>query len=255
MEDEQGPIYVYLLPFVRPHNVRLLRPDAEIKSYTDAVKLLLDSTQIDYSARNVLIAHQYITGGELSGSEELSVGTLDNVDSQILEQFDYVALGHLHGAQRVGKPYIRYSGSPLKYSFGECDQKKGVDLVELKGKGELSVTQLPIVPLRDVRHVYCSFSEIDSAQKSDDYIWLTINDELPPRDWYRRAQDVFPNLVRHDVLNSRIHPEAADVRNAFSPEQLFVEFYSSQNNGVEPSKAQTELFLQLYKEAQLNETA
>ena len=133
-------------------------------------------------------------------------------------------------------------------------------MVELREKGSISITQLPIKPLRDVRRVYATFELLDSMPKSDDFIWLTISDELPPRDWYRRAEEIFPNLVRHDVVNSktrqdRNHPEARDFRVIFNPQELFCEFYSSQNNGKAPTQAQIDLFDRIYKEAQTDETA
>ena len=260
LRDEYGTVNIYMMPFVRPHNVRALHPDKDIKTYTDAVNMLVETSKIDFSRRNILLSHQYITGGELSGSEDLSLGTLDNVDAEAINRFDYVALGHLHGAQKVAYDHIRYAGSPVKYSFGESRQKKSVTLVELREKGNISITQLPIKPLRDVRRVYATFELLDSMPKSDDFIWLTISDELPPRDWYRRAEEIFPNLVRHDVVNSktrqdRNHPEARDFRVIFNPQELFCEFYSSQNNGKAPTQAQIDLFDRIYKEAQTDETA
>lgn len=120
LRDEIGPVYLWLLPFLKPAHVRRWFPDAQIESYTDAVAAAIAHMDIDDSARNVLVTHQFVTGGARSGSEELSVGGTDNVDSSVFAPFDYVALGHLHGAQQIGRPTIRYAGSPLKYSFSEA---------------------------------------------------------------------------------------------------------------------------------------
>ncbi|MCR4576982.1 MAG: exonuclease SbcCD subunit D [Clostridiales bacterium] len=260
LKDDLGIVNVYLMPFVRPHHVRALHPDKDIKSYTDAVETLIQATEIDYSQRNIILLHQYITGGELSGSEDLSLGTLDNVDAEVFGKFDYAALGHVHGAQKISSEHIRYAGSPLKYSFSECDQKKSVALVELKEKGHVTVTKLPIVPLREVRHINTTMEHLAGAERSDDYIWLTISDEMPPKDWYRQAQEIFPNMVRHDVVNTKTSmlrdlPEANEFRAALDPQELFTEFYVSQNNGKQPTGEQVELFKRIYKEAQSNETA
>ncbi len=260
VSDEFGYVNVYLMPFVRPHHVRALHPDKDIKSYTDAVYTLIQATEIDYRQRNIILAHQYITGGELSGSEDLSLGTLDNVDAEVFDKFEYTALGHVHGAQRIIHEQIRYAGSPLKYSFSECEQKKSVALVEMNEKGDVTVTKLPIVPLHEVRRISTTLEELNRTERSDDYIWLTINDEMPPKDWYRQAQEIFPNLVRHDVVNSKTKterdlPESNEFRAALDPQELFKEFYASQNNGKLPTGEQAELFKRIYKEAQSNETA
>lgn len=260
LKDDFGIVNVYLMPFVRPHHVRSLYPDKDIKSYTDAVDTLIQATEIDYTQRNIILAHQYITGGELSGSEDLSLGTLDNVDAEVFAKFDYTALGHVHGAQKINGGHIRYAGSPLKYSFSECDQKKCVALVELKEKGDITVTQLPIAPQREVRHINTTLEELRSTERSVDYIWLTISDEMPPKDWYRQAREIFPNMVRHDVVNTKTSllrdlPEANEFRAALDPQELFAEFYASQNNGKLPTCEQIELFKRIYKEAQSDETA
>ena len=135
LRDEIGPVYLWLLPFLKPAHVRRWFPDADIESYTDAVAEAVAHMDIDTAARNVLVTHQFVTGGARSGSEELSVGGTDNIDSGVFAPFDYVALGHLHGAQQIGRPTIRYAGSPLKYSFSEASQHKSVTVVTLGEKG------------------------------------------------------------------------------------------------------------------------
>lgn len=153
LHDEFGPVHVWLLPFVKPAHVRRWFPDADIESYTDAVAEAVAHMDIDTAARNVLVTHQFVTGGTRSGSEELSVGGTDNVDSGVFALFDYVALGHLHGAQHIGRETIRYAGSPLKYSFSEARQHKSVTVVTLGEKGDVQVRTVGVTPRRELREI------------------------------------------------------------------------------------------------------
>ena len=146
LEDRFGPVDFYLLPFVKPVHVRRVYPEAEPETYTDAVAQVLSHWTLDPEARNVLLAHQLVTGSVRSESETISIGGMDNVDAEAFAGFDYVALGHLHRAQDVG-PGLRYAGSPLAYSFSEGGQEKSVTLVELGEKGKVTVTARPLTPL------------------------------------------------------------------------------------------------------------
>ena len=160
LQDAFGPVHVWLLPFVKPAHVRRWFPDADIESYTDAVAEAVAHMAIDTAARNVLVTHQFVTGGTRSGSEELSVGGTDNVDSGVFAPFDYVALGHLHGAQHIGRETIRYAGSPLKYSFSEARQHKSVTVVTLGEKGDVQVRTVALTPLRELREIRGSYDEL-----------------------------------------------------------------------------------------------
>ena len=124
LSDAYGEVRFYLLPFIKPANVRRFYPDAVIESYTDALRCAVEHMDIAPSTRNVLVTHQFVTGGVRSESEDITVGGTDNVDAAVFDGFDYVALGHLHGAQSIGRETLRYSGTPLKYSFSEKDQEK-----------------------------------------------------------------------------------------------------------------------------------
>ena len=191
LEDEHGPVEFWLLPFLKPAHVRRWFPDAEIESYTDAVAAAIAHMDIDPAARNVLVTHQFVTGGARSGSEELSVGGTDNVDSSVFAPFDYVALGHLHGAQQIDRPTIRYAGSPLKYSFSEASQHKSVTVVTLGEKGAVDVRTLPLTPLRDLREIRGSYDELtarsfyEHTTYRSDYLHLILTDE----------QDVYDAVV------------------------------------------------------------
>ena len=138
LTDEFGEVDFWLLPFLKPGYVRKIFGGDVPESYTAAVQGILEREKIDFSRRNVLVSHQFYTGkGETPTtceSEVVSVGGIDNVDISVVQEFDYVALGHLHGAQRVGQEKIRYCGTLLKYSVSEASQKKTLHVVELKDR-------------------------------------------------------------------------------------------------------------------------
>ena len=139
LADAYGEVYFWMLPFFRPAHVNGLYPEEGCSSYQEGTRLLLEQSEIDYTKRNVLLAHQFVTwkgSVERSDSETISVGGLDEIDAELFFSFDYTALGHLHSPQRLGKDTVRYAGSPMPYSFSEIRQKKGITVIELKEKGE-----------------------------------------------------------------------------------------------------------------------
>lgn len=146
LTDEYGPVKLYLLPFVKPSHVRRCFPEREIATYTDAVAAAVEAMGVDTAVRNVLVTHQFVTGAARCDSEELSVGGTDNVDASVFDPFDYVALGHIHGPQQVGRETVRYCGTPLKYSFSEAGHKKSVTVVELGAKGSVTIRTIPLKP-------------------------------------------------------------------------------------------------------------
>ena len=240
LRDEFGPVSVWLLPFLKPAHVRRWFPDAEIESYTDAVAEAIAHMDIDKSTRNVLVTHQFVTGGARSGSEELSVGGTDNVDSRVFAPFDYVALGHLHGAQQIDRPTIRYAGSPLKYSFSEASQHKSVTVVTLGEKGAVDVRTLPLTPLRDLREIRGSYDELtarsfyEHTTYRSDYLHLILTDEQDVYDAVGRLRAIYPYLMTLDYDNARTRaagtvaiPAAMEQR---TPLELFEALYLQQNN-------------------------
>ena len=240
LRDEIGPVSVWLLPFLKPAHVRRWFPDAQIESYTDAVAAAIAHMDIDDSARNVLVTHQFVTGGTRSGSEELSVGGTDNVDSGVFAPFDYVALGHLHGAQQIGRPTIRYAGSPLKYSFSEASQRKSVTVVTLGEKGAVDVRTVPLTPLRDLREIRGSYDELtarsfyEHTTYRSDYLHLILTDEQDVFDAVGRLRAIYPYLMTLDYDNARTRaagavaaPAAMEQR---TPLELFEALYLQQNN-------------------------
>lgn len=240
LQDAFGPVHVWLLPFVKPAHVRRWFPDADIESYTDAMAEAVAHMDIDTAARNVLVTHQFVTGGARSGSEELSVGGTDNVDSGVFAPFDYVALGHLHGAQHIGRETIRYAGSPLKYSFSEARQHKSVTVVTLGEKGDVQVRTVALTPLRELREIRGSYDELtarsfyEHTTYRSDYLHLILTDEQDVFDAMSRLRTIYPYLMTLDYDNARTRaaggmsvPAETERR---TPLELFEALYTRQNH-------------------------
>ena len=240
LQDEHGPVHFWLLPFLKPAHVKRFFPDEPIESHTDACRAAITQMNVDFSARNVLVTHQFVTGGARSGSEELSVGGTDNVDSSVFAPFDYVALGHLHGAQQIGRPTIRYAGSPLKYSFSEASQRKSVTVVTLGEKSAVDVRTVPLTPLRDLREIRGSYDELtarsfyEHTTYRSDYLHLILTDEQDVFDAVGRLRAIYPYLMTLDYDNARTRaagavaaPAAMEQR---TPLELFEALYLQQNN-------------------------
>ncbi len=252
MQDEHGPVNVYMLPFVKPAMVTPYY--SEVESYEDAVKAIIDGTEIDTSERNILVAHQFVRSGtmlpEQSESELESIGGLDQMDASIFESFDYVALGHLHGPQRIGRDTIRYAGSPLRYSFSEVKQNKSVTVVSLGEKGNVSFELIPLHPMRDMRVIKGPITALTAKEtymqgNREDYIHAILTDEDNIVDAIGRLRSVYPNIMKLEFENSmskvneNAKTSASDVQKK-NPMELFEEFFVSQNN-VELKPEQKEI--------------
>ena len=239
LTDQYGPVKLYLLPFVKPSHVRRCFPEREIATYTDAVAAAIEAMGVDTTVRNVLVTHQFVTGAARCDSEELSVGGTDNVDAAVFDPFDYVALGHIHGPQQVGRETVRYCGTPLKYSFSEAGHKKSVTVVELGEKGSVTIRTIPLKPLRDLVELRGTYEELtlrafyEGTSYPRDYIHITLTDEEDIPDAVGKLRIIYPNLMKLDYDNKRtragIHLEGAEDVQQKSPLELLEEFYSSQN--------------------------
>lgn len=240
LTDEFGELDIYMLPFIKPAHVRRFFEDAEIKTYTEAVKTAVENMQVDPSKRNMIITHQFVTGSERCESEELSVGGTDNVDGSVFNDFDYVALGHIHGPQNCGSEKIRYCGTPLKYSFSEANHKKSVTVVEFKEKGNLKIETIPLTPLRDMKEIKGTYEEIMSKDfykdttYQEDYMHITLTDEEDVYDAIGKLRTVYKNLMKLDYDNKRTRGAShsalvADVENK-SHFELFSDFYKELNS-------------------------
>lgn len=238
--DEFGPVNVYMLPFVKPANVRRFFPDDEIQSYTDAVDVAIKNMYINKDERNVLVTHQFVTGAVRSESEDISVGGTDNVDARVFEKFDYVALGHIHNPQNIGSERIRYCGTPLKYSVSEATHDKSVTAFELGDGGTVKIKTIPLVPLHDLVKLKGTYLELTSkslynkTSYQTDYVHITLTDENDIIDASGKLGVIYKRLIGINYDNTRTRKNniiTLDDKVEFkSPLELFEEFYKLQNN-------------------------
>lgn len=238
LTDEYGPVNLYLLPFLKPAHVRRCFPEREILTYTDALAAAIEAMGVDTAQRNVLVTHQFVTGAARCDSEEISVGGTDNVDVSVFEPFDYVALGHIHGPQQVGRETVRYCGTPLKYSFSEAKHQKSVTVVELGEKGAVSVRTVPLTPMRDLAELRGTYEELtfrgfyQGTSYPRDYVHITLTDEEDIPDAVSKLRIIYPNLMKLDYDNKRTRAgivlERAEDQQR-SPLELLEEFYEKQN--------------------------
>ena len=238
LHDAYGEVDFYLLPFMKPAYVKNIFVDGTPETYSDAVKEIIKREKIDYKdKRNVLVSHQFYVGEkaespETCDSEVFSVGGIDNVDIGSVKEFDYVALGHLHGAQCIGKPEIRYCGTLLKYSVSESTQNKSLTVVTLKAKGEKpEIENYPLHPLRDVRKKKGTLDEIiKEAQETekDDYISITLTDEIDPYKPKEQLERIFSHILEIRVDNQRTRTKLEEMDEELvmkDPFTSFAEFY------------------------------
>lgn len=256
LSDEYGDVHFWLLPFLKPGQVRHCFPEETVESYTDACRVAVAHMGFDKSRRNVLLAHQFVTGAATCESEELSVGGTDNVDVTVFEDFDYTALGHLHGPQNVGSNRVRYCGTPLKYSFSEANQHKSVTLVELGEKGHLHVELIPLTPRHDLRELRGSFAALTDRANyentpTDDYLHILLTDEEDVPEAAGRLRAIYPNLLQLSYDNTRTRTSQlvdgpGEVPNRL-PLELFDELYQKQNN--QPMSPVQRAFMQTLMES------
>ena len=239
-QDGFGTVCFHLLPFLKPVQVRRFFPEAAIESYTDAMRAALSGIDLADGNRHVLLAHQFVTGSERCDSEEVSVGGSDNVDAEAFAGFDYVALGHIHGAQRAGGEHIRYCGTMLKYSFSEANHRKSVTFAELREKGNLTITTRELKPLRDLKELRGTYEELMSrsfyygTDLPESYLHITLTDEEDVPEALGRLRTVYPYIMKLTYDNERTrqrqNPLESEAMPESSPLELFGLLYEKQNN-------------------------
>ena len=259
LSDEHGDVHFWLLPFIKPTMVSGMFGEREIETYDDAVAAALESADIDYTVRNVLVSHQfYVKSGVeaiRSESEWDPVGGLDAVNVELIERFDYVALGHLHRQQSVGLEHIRYCGSPIKYSISEWRHEKSITVVELGEKGTLTLNSLPLTPLHDMREIKGELEklmsdEISSLADKEDYLHVLLTDEEHIFDARGKLLSVYPRIMKIGFENSRMSVDFSTIATStekvekLSPYDLFGMFFLETQGSVmseEQSKIVREL--------------
>lgn len=245
--DAYGEIILHLMPFTTPMQMRAAAPDQadEIQTYHDAIRILMQNHTVDTRKRNILIAHQFLTGAQVCDSEELAIGGLDQVSASLFDDYDYVALGHLHGPQQVERPEIRYAGSPLMYSFSEVHQRKSVTIVDLLEKGHVHIETVPLKPLRNMQILSGSFEDLMQMPRSEDYVQLTVTDPVPPVNAARALRTVFPNCLQTLFAQSADDPEMFRTSQSVPQSSDFLtllqEFYAAQHDGAALSDAQNQI--------------
>ena len=239
LEDGYGTVNVYMLPFIKPVHVRSAFPEEKAESYTEAVSAAIAHMDIREGEGDILIAHHFVMGAARREAEDISVGGLDNVDASVFDAFDYVALGHIHGSQQIGRESVRYCGTPLKYSFSEAKQCKSVTVAELKEKGNLGIRTVSLTPLRDLRELKGTYEELANRKNYEgtsleDYLHITLTDEEDIVDAVGKLRVIYPNLMKLDYDNRRTRENreitGGDEMEAKTPMELVREFYERQNN-------------------------
>lgn len=262
LSDEYGIVNIFMLPFIKPSHVKRYYPDDDISTYSDAMRVAIQNSKLDLSARNILITHQFVTGASRCDSEDITVGGTDNVDKSVFSAFDYVALGHIHSPQNAGVETIRYCGTPLKYSFSEASQSKSVTVVELREKEHIIVRTVPLVAKRDMVEIKGNYMDITSRNYYLNmdiaaYMHITLTDEEDIPDAIGKLRSVYPNIMKLDYDNKRTrsNQEIIGTNDAEhkTPIELFSEFYESQNNqplSVEQQTLIAGMIEKIWEEAQ-----
>ena len=262
-EDEYGKLNIYMLPFIKPIEVKeYFDEDTDISTYNNAVKEIIAKEDIKEDERNIILSHQFVTAGdtepEKSDSETPMVGGMENVDLSCYDKFDYVALGHIHGPQRIGRDTARYSGTILKYSFSEVYHNKSLTILDFKEKGNIEINLIPIKPIRDMRIIRGPIEELTKEENyattnREDYIKAEITNEEPVYDAIGRLRKIYPNTLRlENVGNNNLSTEdtqLSDIDNIKKKDEveLFNEFYKYQNN-EELNDKQVEIIRNVVKE-------
>ena len=241
LKDQYGTVWIHLLPFIRPSTVRhVFENEADlVTDVQTAAETVIRHMEIDLKDRNILVAHQFVTGASRCESEDVQVGGLDNIDAAVFTPFDYTALGHIHSPQNVGTDQVRYCGTPLKYSFSEVDQEKSITVVELEKKGTVRTSLLPLKPLRDMRKLRGTYLELTDRSfyrdmNREDYIQVTLTDEDDVPDGLQKLRVIYPNIMQLLYDNQRTKTtqevDAAQAVEKKTEMELFYEFYELQNN-------------------------
>lgn len=233
MNDGYGPLYFYLCPFIRPITVNRYIADEKEKvgDYTQAMQYVIQKENIDFTQRNMILSHQFVTGAQVdeNGSEELVVGGLDQISSEVYDGFDYVCLGHIHRPQTIQKDTIRYSGTPLKYSLSESNQIKVLPIIDFKEKGNIEIKEIQLTPLYDMKHIKGKFLDIMNQPKDEQYIYVTLTDEEDIPDAIRDLRQLFPRIMKLDYDNTRTRNlymnTTVDNLPQQSPYEVFTTFY------------------------------
>lgn len=263
IEDAYGPLHIWLMPYVKASRVAHYFPEEKMNTYDDAFQTALKHCSLQKEERNVIVVHQFVTGSsvetepELAGSETilLNVGTVDRISADCFDDFDYVAMGHIHSSQAVGRETCRYSGSLLKYSLNEreLNRQKTIPIITLKEKGNVTVDLVSIKPKREIRHIRGQLQELlCHAEDTEDYIYATLTDERSQFDAMARLREVYPRVMKMDYDNQEtralMEEDAEFETEGKSFEELINGFFNTYR-GTEPSREEWEVLMEVAREA------
>lgn len=234
LEKGKEKVRIHLLPFIRPANVRYAL-DTDCRTWQQALQLALEKAQLKQDAANILLSHQFYAGGVISDSEVANVGTLDQVSTEVLEPFDYAALGHLHKPQSITKPQWRYPGTLLKYALGDMSHEKTITLIDTASQ-QVQVCEIPVKPLRDMVRVEGYFEDILKNTEGVDpetYVYVLLDDPHEIDQAMDRLKDVYPRIVKLEYRRKAITRDSqistADIRKMKQPRDIIREFYEAQS--------------------------
>jgi exonuclease SbcD len=268
LKDEFGNINIYMMPFIKASQVKHYYENEEILSYDEAVRVVLKHTDINKNERNIIIAHQFVAGKSqetiCGGSESIAtqtVGTVEIIGTDCFDDFDYVALGHIHSPQKLERETIRYSGSLLKYSLNEVNKEKSVPIINFEEKGKINIDLIELKPLRDMRHIKGRLDQLLSPENivsPEDFIWVTLTDEVIEPNAYNIFRAYYPNIMKLDYDNSHTQEidqvEIKPLTENKSFEEIISDFYKLKY-GSEISEEELKIMLEVAREAGVgNET-
>ena len=245
VQDEYGKLNIYMLPFVKPIEVKQFFKEDLENNYNTAINKIIVKEKIDVEERNIILVHQFVTAGtvepERTESEVLSLGGIENVDVSNFECFDYVAIGHVHRPQKIGRETARYAGTMLKYSFSEINHNKTIPIIELKDKGDININLVQLNPLRDMREIKGPIEELIKQENyecgnTNDYIKAVITNEEPVYDAIGQIRRIYPNTLKLEIRNSKtisnVEEQNINLENVKKKTELelFADFYKAQNN-------------------------
>ena len=269
LKDEFGNINIYMMPFIKASQVKHCFEEEEIISYDSAVRVVLSHTNINKDERNILIAHQFVAGKsgnpECGGSESIAtqtVGAVEIVGTDCFDDFDYVALGHIHSPQKLDRETIRYSGSLLKYSLSEVNKDKSVPIISLGEKGKIDIDLIELKPLRDIRHIKGRLDQLLASENivsPEDFMWVTLTDEIIEPNAYNIFRAYYPNIMKLDYDNSHTAEieqqlEVTPLSKNKSFEEIISDFYKLKY-GFDIPEEELQIMLEVSREAGVgNET-
>ena len=262
IEDEYGKLNIYMLPFIKPVEVKQYFEDDLENNYNTAINKIIKKEKINKEERNIILVHQFVTAGtvepERSESEVLTLGGIENVDVSNFDDFDYVAIGHVHRPQKIGRDTARYAGTMLKYSFSEINHNKTVPIIDFKEKGNIEINLKELAPIRDMREIKGPIEELlkkENYEKGNinDYIKAIITNEETVYDAIGQIRRIYPNTLKLEIRNSKtinsVEEQNLNLEKVKkkSELELFSDFYKSQNN-VDLDENQKEIIKNIISE-------